>query len=266
MVAMGDWYLNAVPLSDKGSGDTTNVQDMARARNIKPGFFKNAELAECSPLARLLFIYLWTEADKEGRLEDRPKQLKAYGLPYDDCDADQLLNELHAAGFIKRYEGGGKKIIWIVNFKKHQNPHPKETPSELAEYNEAVEKKFQSRENTASSASYPIPLPLSPIPQPPTQEVRECRFQEFWDVWGPHDRRTDKQQCLAKWKRYGLDEIADQVLDAVRAWQQTHDWKKEGGRFIPAPLVWLNGRRWETPPQVKRNEWEEMLNGVESAF
>ena len=44
---------------------------MARARNIKPGFFKNEDLAECSPWARLCFAGLWTLADREGRLEDR---------------------------------------------------------------------------------------------------------------------------------------------------------------------------------------------------
>ena len=39
---------------------------MSRSRNIKPGFFKNEHLAECQPLARLLFIGLWTLADREG--------------------------------------------------------------------------------------------------------------------------------------------------------------------------------------------------------
>ena len=41
---------------------------MARARNIKPGFFRNADLAELTFEARLLFIGLWTLADSEGRL------------------------------------------------------------------------------------------------------------------------------------------------------------------------------------------------------
>ena len=50
---------------------------MARARNIKPGFFANENLAECDPLARLLFAGLWCLADREGRLEDRPKRIAA---------------------------------------------------------------------------------------------------------------------------------------------------------------------------------------------
>ena len=39
-----------------------------RARDIKPGFFKNDQLAECSMAARLLFPGLWMLADREGRL------------------------------------------------------------------------------------------------------------------------------------------------------------------------------------------------------
>jgi len=104
---------------------------MARARNIKPGFFLNEELAECEPLARLLFAGLWCIADREGRLEDRPKRIKAEILPYDDCDVDKLLNQLAKQGFIIRYEVDDKRYIQISNFLKHQNPHIKEAASTI---------------------------------------------------------------------------------------------------------------------------------------
>ncbi|MGI6686184.1 MAG: DnaD domain-containing protein [Bacillota bacterium] len=104
---------------------------MARSRNIKPGFFLNDRLAEVEPLGRLLFAGLWTIADREGRLEDRPKKIKAELLPYDDCDVDELLNALNQKGFILRYEAAGKKYIWIINFLKHQNPHKREVASTI---------------------------------------------------------------------------------------------------------------------------------------
>lgn len=104
---------------------------MSRARNIKPGFFKNDRLAECDPLARILFAALWCEADREGRLEDRPKRIKAECLPYDDADADALLAQLAKAGFILRYEVGGERFIAILNFSKHQNPHVREPASSI---------------------------------------------------------------------------------------------------------------------------------------
>lgn len=104
---------------------------MSRARNIKPGFFKNDLLAECSPLARILFVGLWCEADREGRLEDRVKRIKAECLPYDDCDVSVLLDELDVRGFICRYEVAGSRYIAIPEFTKHQNPHCKEQASSI---------------------------------------------------------------------------------------------------------------------------------------
>ena len=104
---------------------------MARARNIKPGFYKNAELVECSVWARLIFPGLWILADRDGRLEDRPKQIKMELLPADLQDMNLLLQELEEHGFIVRYEAGGKSVIQVLNFDKHQNPHVKEAASTL---------------------------------------------------------------------------------------------------------------------------------------
>ena len=66
---------------------------MARSRNIKPGFFTNDILAEVDPLGRLLFVGLWTIADREGRVEYRPKQIKIKVLPYDDAPIDGLITD-----------------------------------------------------------------------------------------------------------------------------------------------------------------------------
>jgi len=104
---------------------------VARKRNIAPGFFKNEALGECSPLARLLFAGLWCWADREGRLEDRPRKWRAEILPYDQADGDALVRELEEHGLVGRYEAAGVKVLEILNFKKHQDPHPKESASLL---------------------------------------------------------------------------------------------------------------------------------------
>jgi hypothetical protein len=102
---------------------------MARARNIKPSFFMNEVLGDLDPLVRLLFIGLWCQADREGRLEDRPKRIKQAALCYDNCDVDELLNELMKNKFIERYSVGDENYIQICKFALHQNPHHKEAPS-----------------------------------------------------------------------------------------------------------------------------------------
>lgn len=102
-----------------------------RARNIKPGFFKNEVLAEMPTEHRLLFIGLWTLADREGRLEDRPKRIKMEVFAYDSFDVDSMLNELQKHNFLLRYSVEEEKYLQIMNFVKHQDPHYKEKASEI---------------------------------------------------------------------------------------------------------------------------------------
>lgn len=141
---------------------------MPRARNIKPGFFANEDLAEIEPIGRLLFIGLWTLADRDGRLEDRPKRIKGELFPYDNCDINALLDDLQKYGFILRYEVEGGKYIQIVNFSKHQNPHPKEPSKDFPvpegyEQVESREKKLQaSDKQVAKNADILNPDILNP--------------------------------------------------------------------------------------------------------
>lgn len=102
---------------------------MARARNIKPGFFKNEQLVELPFEYRILFCGLWVLADREGRLEDRPKRIRMEIFPADDVDVNAGLEALSVSGFITRYAVAGQSYIQIDNFHKHQNPHHKEANS-----------------------------------------------------------------------------------------------------------------------------------------
>lgn len=106
---------------------------------MKPSLFKNEILGTADPLYTILFEGLWCNSDREGRLEDRPMRLKAEIFPYrEGIDLDAMLTWLasHKDGdgnpeFIIRYSVGGQKYIQIINFKKHQNPHVKESASTI---------------------------------------------------------------------------------------------------------------------------------------
>jgi len=92
--------------------------------------FENEVLAELPVLARYLFIGLWCCADRDGRLEDRPKQIRARVFPHDpQTDVDNLLGLLCGKEFITRYQVDGVSYIQVNNFSKHQRPHAHEKPS-----------------------------------------------------------------------------------------------------------------------------------------
>jgi hypothetical protein len=93
---------------------------MARVRTIKPEFWTDRRVGECSPSARLLFIATLNFADDEGGLDRSAKQLKAQAFPYDNLDCEPLVQELLSAGLLVEYESGGEKYLHIKNFRKHQ--------------------------------------------------------------------------------------------------------------------------------------------------
>ena len=115
-----------------------------RARNLKPGFFVNEQLAECCFAARLLFEGLWCLADRAGRLCDKPRRIKAQVFPYDDVDVDALLNELSRNGLIVRYEVDDERYIEIPKFLVHQRPHQNESPSCIPSRDEGLCTKVES--------------------------------------------------------------------------------------------------------------------------
>ncbi len=106
---------------------------MARARMIKPGFFTNEELPDLPAHTRLFFIGLWTIADREGRLEDRPRKIKAEIFPHENIEIEPMLCSLGEKGFLQRYSVDGSAYIQIVNFQKHQRPHHNESESIIPE-------------------------------------------------------------------------------------------------------------------------------------
>lgn len=93
---------------------------MARIRSVKPEFWTDEALAECSPIARLLFVGTWTFADDKGNLDRSARQLKAQVFPYDALDCEPLILELIAQRLLVEYDAEGKKFLHIRNFDKHQ--------------------------------------------------------------------------------------------------------------------------------------------------
>lgn len=94
--------------------------NLARIRTVKPEFWTDDRLGECSVSARLLFIATWNFADDKGGLARSAKQLKAQAFPYDNLDCEPLVQELLKVGVLIEYEVCGKKYLHIKGFCIHQ--------------------------------------------------------------------------------------------------------------------------------------------------
>lgn len=226
---------------------------MARTRNLKPAFFKNEDLAECDPVVRLLFAGLWTLADREGRLEYRPKRIRAELFPYDAFDVAGMLDQLAARGFIRPYEVDGQKYLEIPTFLTHQHPHPSEKtscppPSEVATAVKNNCKSVTSRENSRQVSEEQGTKPSLYL-VPSTSHLAPSESQS---------RPADA----------GRSATADAICwDSSEGWQGITDGDREAWRTAyPACDIaqelaradqWLRGN----PTKAKRKAWRRFVTG-----
>jgi hypothetical protein len=211
-----------------------------RARNIKPGFFKNEDLADCDLPTRLLFIGLWCLADREGRLEYRPRKIKAEVFPYDNCNVEKMLNQLAEKKFILIYSVSNENYIQILNFTKHQNCHVKEQPS-------TIQAPCLSGVEHQPSTIQAALNPESPLLNPESPLLNNTPPADFLVFWKAYPNKTEKKYALKCWKKLnGTRPPIEKLLEAIR---KQIEWReKANGEFRPEwknPATWLNRGCWD---------------------
>ncbi|HGH3375062.1 TPA: DnaT-like ssDNA-binding domain-containing protein [Kluyvera cryocrescens] len=93
---------------------------MARIRTVKPEFWTDEKIVECSIPARLLFVGLFNFADDKGCMERSPKRIKMQVFPADTIDCEPLIMELITHGLLTEYSVNGSQYLQIPGFLKHQ--------------------------------------------------------------------------------------------------------------------------------------------------
>lgn len=165
-----------------------------RIRSIKPEFFRDEDLSDLSAMTRLLFIGLWCMADGEGRLQNRPRRIKADIFPYDDYEVEDGLALLASNGFILIYTVGDISYIAVSNFKKHQRitgreaeaksliPAPGEAPRKqsgnIGETADVQEGKGREGKGEGVEALTPFESPTLP-PPPEGEDTPSSQRQEL---------------------------------------------------------------------------------------
>ncbi len=212
---------------------------MARIRTIKPEFFTSEDVVALTPFARLLYIALWCEADKEGRLVWKPKTFKMRYFPADALEIEALCGELTQAGLIVLY---GEGYAHIPTFSAHQHINPRESASQLPEpTRQARVGTRQSRASDAQGGREGKGREGNPGADAPELFPG---FAGFWESWPTSDRKQARGKCLDVWKKAGVEPHAALVSAHVER-MKAGPWRKDGGQYIPAPLTYLNQRRWE---------------------
>jgi len=215
---------------------------MARIRTIKPDYWTDERVGECSVSARLLFIACWNFADDHGGLDRSSKQLKAQAFPYDSIDCEPLVQELLSFGLLVEYEVGGKKYLHVKGFRKHQKVEKPARPR-VPVYDDSLNSRGGLPESSPTSSGL-----FSGREGKGKEQERQLaaerpsvrsRFAEFWE---PYPKKVKRKDAEKVWQSKRLDGMADALIADVKR-RRAEDRRWLGG-FVPDPPTYLRGERW----------------------
>lgn len=110
--------------------------------------------------------------------------------------------------------------------RAYRTRHSQVTPSDAS----PDQKKPRGEERRVDKTNTP-PNPLKGEPD---------GFAEFYDAYPRKEGRARAAKAFA-----AVEVPLQTLLMALEAQIQTEQWQKDGGRFVPLPASWLNGKRWE---------------------
>lgn len=132
------------------------------------------------------------------------------------------------------------------NFRRssdRNDEESEETPSASFVTNQPT---VPNQPNTTNSTNRTEPT----TPTGDAQALQERRFAEFWKAY---PKKVGKASCLKAWKKMKpTAELHDHIMAALEDQKRSEQWQREGGRFIPNPLTWLNQGRWDDEPTEVR--------------
>ena len=76
----------------------------------------------------------------------------------------------------------------------------------------------------------------------PKENTPPDGFNDFWRLF-PDKRKGSKGKCLEYWIKHNLDKQKETIYAHMT--KMGDDWLKDGGQFAPAPMTYLNQKRWD---------------------
>lgn len=228
-----------------------------------------------------LHYFWWWALDfaQEGTLEKYDGYDLADAMQWDG-DPDQLVEALISAGYIDDTDDGLMIHDWRDYAGKLLERRAKDRARKRAASEAAgTPQDFRGNScgNDEESAETPsasfVTVPNSTVPNQTVQystvpnstethseaqTLQERRFAEFWKAY---PKKVGKASCLKAWKKLKpTAELHDHIMAALEAQKRSEQWQREGGRFIPNPLTWLNQGRWDDEPTETTNAGPEKFD------
>ncbi len=216
---------------EKSTPDKPEIHRMAVGLGLDPD----------AVMGKLVRLWAWLDGILQDRHARSVTNVLIDRITFCDGFADALVD----VGWLEEAEDG----FSIPNFERHMSKCAKRRALDAERqrqrrdggHGESVtsvtQKPNQRREEKSSTPIVPKGTEKNPL--------FTDAFERFWAAY---PRKVGKLDAAKKFKRLKCAGLLEQILRALQWQQQTDDWKKEGGEFIPHPATWLNQGRWEDDP------------------
>lgn len=139
----------------------------------------------------------------------------------------------------------------IANWEKYQNCDALEKIKEQTKKRVA---KHRAKQKELSGCNVTVTLPVTHCnaTEEDKEEDKEIKnikkgySDSFLTFWNAYPNKQAKATASKAWARVQKEPgILETVLRAIEVQKSSEAWQKDGGKFIPHPATWINGRRWE---------------------
>ena len=237
---------------------------MSRIRTIKPEFWTSAQVVECSPNARLMFIGMWNFCDDLGRHSYSPKQIKMEVFAGDNFSSENIqgmLDELIANGLLTSYTVDDKPILQVTGWHHQKIDHPQKPklPGPFDDNSENVRRTLAPESSLPEGKGKEGSRVESARPRASRPNSTHKDFQSI------AENETPNEQQIADAERFGINtpEAVEAEFEHFRdynlatgkaladwnaAWR---NWLAKTGEFKPKPQVSRsNGHATGPPPRA----------------
>ena len=162
-----------------------------------------------------------------------------------DTSVRRLLKALADRGFIRIDVLRDKKTNQVKERKIYVGLNPAASAPPSAQ--NCAESAQKSAEGSAQNCSDLIMYNnKNNNNNPPISPQGEERADYFEIFWSRYPKKRNKTAARRAWNKLKPDEQLCRVMDeALRVQMRSEEWQRDGGRYIPYPASWINGRRWE---------------------
>ena len=183
----------------------------------------------------------------------------ADSIPYTDETLSTIFNRplntvrlaLQIFKQFKMIEYDENGYLQLTNWGKHQNLEGldkirEQTRMRVAKHREVKKLLPPENSNVTVTVSNATDIDKNKSKNKSKKDIKTFAQNAFDLFWSAYPKKRSKGDAEKAWMKINMtDTLLEAILDNIEKGKASHDWTKEGGKYILYPATWLNRKGWE---------------------